>query len=117
LTAGEFLDDVTEEARHGDRRRVDRTDQPARLDDRLTGQIVILQQRHSSAISRPRQPLHLPRFILSARRAGRLMPVSPLVAAGAWPAAVRTFGHPRRVYRYIGYTVMVWDANLLTRLR
>jgi hypothetical protein len=23
LTAGEFLDDVTEEARHGDRRRVD----------------------------------------------------------------------------------------------
>jgi hypothetical protein len=45
------------------------------------------------------------------------MPVSPLVAAGAWPAAVRTFGHPRRVYRYIGYTVMVWDANLLTRLR
>jgi hypothetical protein len=43
LTAGEFLDDVTEEARHGDRWRVDRTDQPARLDDRLTGQILVLQ--------------------------------------------------------------------------
>ena len=43
LTAGEFLDDVTEEARHRDRRRVDRTDQSARLDDRLTGQILILK--------------------------------------------------------------------------
>ena len=41
--AEQFLDDVPEEARHSDRRRVDRTDQPARLDDRLTGQILILQ--------------------------------------------------------------------------
>ena len=41
--AGQFLDDVPEEARHSDRRRVDRTDQPTRLDDRLTGQILILQ--------------------------------------------------------------------------
>ena len=32
-----------------------------RLDDRLTGQIIILQQRQPPAISLPRQPLHLPR--------------------------------------------------------
>jgi hypothetical protein len=41
----------------------------------------------------------------------------PLPLSGAWSAAVRTFGHPQRVYRYVGYTVMVWDTNLLTRLR
>ena len=60
LTGGEFLDDVTEEARHSDRRCVDRTDQPARLDDRLTAQVLILQQRQPPAIRRPRQPPHLP---------------------------------------------------------
>ncbi len=41
----------------------------------------------------------------------------PFPLSGAWSAAVRTFGHPQEVYRYVGYTVMVWDANLLTRLR
>jgi len=58
LTAGQFLDHVTEKARHSGRRRVDRTDQPARLDDRLTGQILILQQRQPPAISPdpPRSP-------------------------------------------------------------
>jgi hypothetical protein len=59
--AGEFLDDVTEEARHSDRGRIDRTDQPARLDDRLSGEILILQERQSSAIIRPRHHPHLPR--------------------------------------------------------
>jgi hypothetical protein len=42
-SAREFLDDIPEEAGHSDRRRIDRTDQPTRLDDRLTGQILILQ--------------------------------------------------------------------------
>jgi hypothetical protein len=32
------------------------------------------------------------------------------------PVAVRTFGPPARVYHFHGYTVMVWDVNLLTRL-
>ena len=36
--------------------------------------------------------------------------------AGARPAALRTFGPPQRVYSYDGYTIMVWDTNLLTRL-
>jgi hypothetical protein len=39
---------------------------------------------------------------------------SPL--RGAQAAAIRTFGPPRRVYRFAGYTVLVWDTNLLSRL-
>jgi hypothetical protein len=31
-------------------------------------------------------------------------------------AAQHTFGRPQRVYSYDGYTIMVWDTNLLTRL-
>jgi hypothetical protein len=40
-------------------------------------------------------------------------------AAGAMPdTAVRaTFGRPTRVYRFNGYTVAVWNVNLLTKLR
>jgi hypothetical protein len=40
-------------------------------------------------------------------------------AARAVPtAAVRaTFGPPARIYRFAGYTVMVWNVNLLTQLR
>jgi hypothetical protein len=36
----------------------------------------------------------------------------------AWvrSAALRTFGPPRQIYSYDGYTVMVWDTNLLRRL-
>ena len=36
----------------------------------------------------------------------------------AWvrSAALRTFGPPQRTYRHDGYTIMVWDANLLSRL-
>jgi hypothetical protein len=32
------------------------------------------------------------------------------------PVARRTFGPPARVYHFHGYTVMVWDVNLLTKL-
>jgi len=45
-----------------------------------------------------------------------------VVAGGPAPlpwvqsAALRTFGRPERIYRYDGYTVMVWDTNLLSRL-
>jgi hypothetical protein len=31
-------------------------------------------------------------------------------------AAVRTFGPPQRVYHFAGYTVLVWDTNLLSKL-
>jgi hypothetical protein len=40
----------------------------------------------------------------------------PTQLAGARPAALRTFGPPQRTYSYDGYTIMVWDTNLLTRL-
>jgi len=29
---------------------------------------------------------------------------------------VLAFGHPRRTYHTGGYTVMVWNTNLLTKL-
>jgi hypothetical protein len=32
------------------------------------------------------------------------------------PVVRRTFGPPARVYHFRGYTVMVWNVNLLTRL-
>ena len=32
------------------------------------------------------------------------------------PAAQHTFGPPQHVYSYDGYTIMVWNSNLLTRL-
>ena len=39
-------------------------------------------------------------------------------AAPPWArsAALRTFGRPQRIYSYDGYTIMVWDTNLLLRL-
>jgi hypothetical protein len=40
----------------------------------------------------------------------------PAQLAGARSAALRTFGPPRRIYSYDGYTIMVWDTNLLRRL-
>ena len=40
----------------------------------------------------------------------------PAQLSWAQSAAVRTFGRPQRVYRYDGYTIMVWDTNLLRRL-
>jgi hypothetical protein len=40
----------------------------------------------------------------------------PAQLAGARPAALRTFGRPERIYSYDGYTIMVWDTNLLRRL-
>lgn len=40
-------------------------------------------------------------------------------AAEAIPAAAvrATFGHPARVYRFGGFTVDVWNVNLLTKMR
>jgi hypothetical protein len=42
----------------------------------------------------------------------------PGYAAEVMPAAAvsATFGHPARVYRFDGFTVAVWDVNLLTKL-
>ena len=40
----------------------------------------------------------------------------PAAPSWAQSAALRTFGPPRRTYRYRGYLIMVWDANLLRLL-
>jgi hypothetical protein len=40
----------------------------------------------------------------------------PAALPGAQSAALRTFGRPERIYSYDGYTIMVWDTNLLPRL-
>jgi hypothetical protein len=40
----------------------------------------------------------------------------PAALPGAQSAALRTFGRPERAYSYDGYTIMVWDTNLLPRL-
>jgi hypothetical protein len=33
------------------------------------------------------------------------------------PEAIATFGQPARTYHYHEYTIMVWNGNLLDRLR
>ena len=40
-------------------------------------------------------------------------PGARLRCAGCSSAALRTFGPPQRIYSYDGYTIMVWDTNLL----
>ena len=40
----------------------------------------------------------------------------PAQLAWVQSAALRTFGPPQRIYRYDGYTIMVWATNLLRRL-
>ena len=51
--------------------------------------------------------LHDANFVV----AGGLLPLPD-----ARSAALRTFGPPRRVYRYDGYLIMVWPTNLLRHL-
>jgi hypothetical protein len=55
-------------------------------------------------------------YIPSRYDATFLVADGPAQLAGARPAALRTFGPPQRTYSYDGYTIMVWDTNLLTRL-
>jgi len=40
----------------------------------------------------------------------------PVPLHDAQASAIRTFGPPQRVYHFHGYTVMVWDTNLLNKL-
>jgi hypothetical protein len=40
----------------------------------------------------------------------------PAGLPGMQAAATRTFGRPLRAYHADGYTILVWDANLLTEL-
>ncbi len=52
----------------------------------------------------------------SLRDATFMVADGPAQLRWAQSAALRTFGPPQRTYSYDGYTIMVWDANLLSRL-
>jgi len=52
----------------------------------------------------------------SLRDATFMVAGGPAQPPWAQAAALRTFGRPERVYSYYGYTIMVWDTNLLLRL-
>ena len=52
----------------------------------------------------------------SLRDATFMVTDGPAQLPWAQSAALRTFGRPERVYSYDGYTIMVWDTNLLLRL-
>jgi hypothetical protein len=58
--------------------------------------------------------LHFADFIVASTPPGTFEYVPDLILMGD---AHRTFGPPARVYHFRGYTVLVWDVNLLTRLR
>jgi hypothetical protein len=40
----------------------------------------------------------------------------PAKTTAPYPVVLATFGRPARTYRFDGYTVLVWNVNLLTRL-
>jgi hypothetical protein len=52
----------------------------------------------------------------SRRDATFMVTAGPAQLRWAQSAALRTFGRPAQTYQYDGYTIMVWDINLLTRL-
>jgi hypothetical protein len=71
-------------------------------------------QLYQSAASWYDPKLHYANFIVASTPPGTPAYAPDLIAAGD---ARRTFGPPARTYQFGGYTVMVWDVNLLTRLR
>jgi len=72
------------------------------------GQGRLVPYRWETDDSEYNPSLHYANFVVTG---------GPLPLSGVRPAALRTFGAPQRVYRYDGYTIMVWDTNLLTYLR
>ena len=55
-------------------------------------------------------------YSASLRDATFMVTGGPAQLPGARSAALCTFGRPERTYSYDGYTIMVWDTNLLLRL-
>jgi hypothetical protein len=76
------------------------------------GRVRPLLYQSSLAAYDPR--LHDATFLVAGAPAAQAGDAAEAVSA----AAVRaTFGRPARVCRFDGFTVDVWDVNLLTKLR
>ena len=75
---------------------------------------LVREQLYQSARSWYDPRLHFANFIVASTPPGNPAYAPDLIAVGD---ARRTFGPPARIYRFHGYTVLVWDVNLLTRLR
>ena len=75
------------------------------------GRVRPLLYQSSVAAYDPRR--HDARFVVTRAPAARPGDAGEAISA----AAVRaTFGPPARVYRFDGFTVDVWDVNLLTKM-
>ena len=75
---------------------------------------LVREQLYQSARSWYDPRLHFANFIVASTPPGNPAYAPDLIDAGD---ARRTFGPPARIYYFRGYTVLVWDVNLLTRLR
>jgi len=75
---------------------------------------LVREQLYQSARSWYDPRLHFANFIVASTPPGNPAYAPDLIAV---EDARRTFGPPARIYRFHGYTVLVWDVNLLTRLR
>jgi hypothetical protein len=77
-----------------------------------TGRVRPLLYQSSAEAYDPRQ--HDATFLIAGAPAAMAGDAAEAIPA----AAVRaTFGHPARVYRFDGFTVDVWNVNLLTKMR
>jgi hypothetical protein len=74
----------------------------------------VREQLYQSARSSYDPRLHFANFVVASTPPGTPAYVPDLIAV---EDARRTFGPPARIYRFRGYTVLVWNVNLLTRLR
>jgi hypothetical protein len=76
------------------------------------GRLRPLLYQSSVAAYDPRR--HDARFVVLRAPADGAGYAAEVVPASA---ALATFGPPARVYRFDGFTVAVWNVNLLTKLR
>jgi hypothetical protein len=77
------------------------------------GRVGALLYQASAAAFDPRR--HDARFLVT--RLPAVGPARPAETTAPDRAVLATFGPPARTYRFDGYTVLVWNVNLLTRLR
>jgi hypothetical protein len=77
------------------------------------GRVGALLYQASAAAFDPRR--HDASFLVTQLPA--VGPARPAETTASYRAVLATFGPSARTYRFDGYTVLVWNVNLLTRLR